>query len=136
MRTIVLLFSLSCWPASVPAASLHKCLGADAVPSYQSLPCADGQRTAWTRDAPPAANPPDASPAPAVRGRTESPRRVAVRAGSPRTLAVRTAGDSSASRCTAARRSADLTRDRLWSRLSFRQRSDLDAKVAQACARR
>jgi len=139
MRTIVLLFSLSCLPASVPAAPLHKCFGADAVPSYQSLPCAPGQRTAWTRAASPVAHPPEALPAaaaPAARLRTASPRTQAIRTGSPRTQAGRQAVDPSASRCTAARRSADLTRDRLWNRLSFRQRSDLDAKVAQACVRR
>ena len=67
MHVIILLLSL----LPMPAASLHKCLGTDGVASYQSLPCAPGQRTAWTRAAPPPAAPvavpaaPRAAPPPA-----------------------------------------------------------------------
>lgn len=129
MRTILLLLLLL--PATVPAASLHKCLGADGVASYQSLPCAAGQRTAWTRDAPPLPAPPPAQ-APPVAAAPPARSRSAPRA----VVVARKAADHSASRCAAARRAADLTRDRLWNRLSFRQRSDLDARVAQACAAR
>lgn len=127
MHAILLLFLLL--PA--PSPRLHKCLGADGVASYQSLPCPPGQRTAWTRDAPPLAQP---APPPTSTRAAPSPARPAraVR----RTAAVRKAADPSAARCAAARRAAAITRDRLWNRLSFRQRSDLDAKVAQACARR
>jgi hypothetical protein len=122
MHAMLLLLSLL--PA--PAPSLHKCLGADGVASYQSLPCAPGQRTAWTRAAPALAVPAPTPAAPPARAA------VATRRGG----AARRAADSSATRCASARRAADLTRDRLWNRLSFRQRSDLDARVAQACARR
>ena len=52
---LVLLVSAAATPA------LHKCIGADGVASYQSLPCTAGQRTAWTRQPEPLA----AAPAPA-----------------------------------------------------------------------
>ena len=127
MHAILLLFLLL--PA--PSPRLHKCLGADGVASYQSLPCAAGQRTAWTRDAPPLPAPPPAQAPPVAAATPARPR------SAPRAVAVaRKAADHAASRCAAARRAADLTRDRLWNRLSFRQRSDLDARVAQACAAR
>lgn len=129
MRAIVLLIFLL--PAAAPAASLHKCVGADGVASYQSLPCAPGHRTVWTREAGPFAEP---APLPAPLSQAAAPARPRL---PPRTQRVaREAPDPSASRCAAARRAADLRRDRLWNRLSFRQRSDLDAKVAQACANR
>lgn len=125
MHLIFLLLSLL--PA--PTASLHKCLGADGVASYQSLPCGPGQRTAWTRAAPT-----PAAPAPVAARIEPPPPRPAV--APMRRSAVRAAADPSAARCASVRRAADLTRDRLWNRLTFRQRSELDAKVAQACARR
>ena len=123
---LVLLVSAAATP------SLHKCIGADGVASYQSLPCTAGQRTAWTRQPEPLA----AAPAPVPLPRVAPPR------GTPRTVAAarapvaRKSADPSATRCANARRAADLTRDRLWNRLTFRQRSDLDAKVALACERR
>ncbi len=116
------------------APALHKCVGADGVASYQSLPCAAGQRTAWTRRPEPmaAAPPPPPPPPPRLAATSTVPRAAAaVRAST-----VRKPADPSATRCATARRAADLTRDRLWNRLTFRQRSDLDAKVAQACAKR
>ena len=127
MHTILLLLSLL---PGASAPTLHKCIGADGVASYQGLPCPDGQRTAWARRPDPPARAaamaePDVSP-PASR-----PRAVIARA-----TAVRRVESPARSRCADARRAADLTRDRLWNRLSFRQRSDLDAKVALACARR
>jgi hypothetical protein len=125
MHAILLLLSLL--PATAP--SLHKCLGADGVASYQSLPCGPGQRTAWTRAAPALA-----APAPAVPAIAAAPARPVVAMA--RSRPARQVADPSSSRCASARRAADLTRDRLWNKLTFRQRSDLDAKVAQACARR
>lgn len=114
-----------------PSPSLYKCLGADGVASYQSLPCSPGQRMAWTRAAPPPVEPARTSAAPRVA--VALPRQAAPpRRSSP----ARKAADPSAARCASARRAAAITRDRLWNRLSFRQRSDLDAKVSQACARR
>jgi len=126
MHVIILLLSL----LPMPAASLHKCLGADGVASYQSLPCAPGQRTAWTRAAPPPAARVAVPAAPRAAPPPARPQGAPVR----RSVA-RQAADPSASRCASVRRAADLTRDRLWNRLSFRQRSDLDARVARACAR-
>lgn len=131
-----ILFLLASLLSPPPSPSLHKCLGSDGVASYQSLPCGDGQRTAWTRAAPaPAAPAPVAAP---PRRAVPPPARQAQAQAqaSRRTGPARKAVDPSAQRCAAARRAADLTRDRLWNRLSFRQRSDLDARVAQACARR
>ena len=127
MHVIFLLLLLLLLPAPARGTSLHKCLGADGVASYQSLPCAPGQRTAWTRVAPPLA-----APAPPRAESLPARQRVATAGRS----VAREAADPSASRCASARRAADLTRDRLWNRLSFRQRSDLDARVSQACARR
>lgn len=126
MHAIYLFFLL----LPVPGPSLYKCLGADGVASYQSLPCAPGQRTAWTRAAPRLDGPP--SPASPRAASPPARQATAVR----RTGVARKSANPSASRCVAARRAAALTRDRLWNRLSFRQRSDLDAKVAQACASR
>lgn len=129
MRAIMLLLFLL--PGAAPAASLHKCVSTDGVASYQSLPCAPGHRTVWTRHAGPDAGPalqPVRPSVAAVPARTRPPL--------PTHRVARNAADPSASRCAAARRAADLTRDRLWNRLSFRQRSDLDAKVVLACATR
>lgn len=111
------------------AAALHKCVGADGVASYQSVPCSEGQRTDWVRAV--TAAPPAQAPAPAARAITAKARavRVATRAPPARRDAAR-------ERCAAARREAEHVRDRLWNRLSFRQRSELDAKVARACAAR
>ena len=122
---LVLLVSVAATP------SLHKCIGADGVASYQSLPCTAGQRTAWTRQPEPLA----AAPAPAPTPRVAPPRGTRTVAAA-RAPAARKSADPSATRCANARRAADLTRDRLWNRLNFRQRSDLDAKVALACGRR
>lgn len=128
---ILLVLLLAAAPTAAP---LYKCIGADGVPSFQSLPCEPGQRTAWTRASPAPASAPSPS-APAAR--TGAPGRAAreVRPATPRQAIVRRPADPVATRCAAARRAADLTRDRLWNRLTFRQRSELDDKVARACAR-
>ena len=126
MHAILLTFFLL--PGSLPA-SLNKCIGADGVASYQSLPCAAGQRTAWSRRSEPPVAAPPVTTAPAAAP-------VQPRAAGAVTRVVRPAGKPTPTRCAAARRAADLTRARLWNRLSFRQRSDLDANVALACAKR
>ncbi len=128
MHAILLTFFLL--PGSLPA-SLNKCIGADGVASYQSLPCAAGQRTAWSRRSEPPVAAPPARPAAAAAAGPPRPR-----AAGAVTRVVRPAGKPTPTRCAAARRAADLTRARLWNRLSFRQRSDLDANVALACAKR
>ncbi|TNJ33917.1 hypothetical protein [Arenimonas terrae] len=113
--------------SAVGADELHKCVDAAGAVSYQSAPCAAGSRTLWVRAVVPEATParPAASAAPTVSPGPARP-------GARRTTAPRR--DPAASRCAAARRSADATRERLWNRLTFRQRSELDAKVARACA--
>ena len=113
----------------VAAATLHKCIGRDGASSYQSAPCETGQRTAWARDI--EADPVRAIPAPPpAAAREPAPRRtVAARSASPRR-------DPAAERCESARREAEHVRDRLWNRLGFRERSELDAKVARACRTR
>lgn len=126
MHIVALLLFLLPGPAP---ATLHKCLGADGVASYQSLPCPAGQRTAWTRRGAPAARPP--APPPVAAEPPPRSRSVAARAPS-----ARPPDDSAARRCVQARRAADITRDRLWNRLSFRERSDLDASVRRACGKR
>jgi hypothetical protein len=129
MRRLLLLLSLLTWlPKPSPAAELHKCLAADGQLSYQSQPCSAGARTLWVRDALPEATPP--RPAARVASRPTPP--------APRAKAVRTratARDPQATRCAQAQRAAELRRDREWNRLDFRQRSELDASVARACAR-
>lgn len=123
MSIVLWLLGLS---GSVCAAELHKCVGADGGASYQSAPCPPSQRTAWVR-----AVVPDAVPArPAATAGSQEPRR----APRLRPAAVRSRKPP-VSRCESARRAADQTRDRLWNRLSFKQRSELDARVARACAR-
>lgn len=129
MHSLLLLIPLLL-PSPAAAGAVHKCLGEDGVPSYQSQPCGPAQRTAWTRAATPGAAAP-------VRVVTAPPPPPPVRAApaAARKVAVRRTQDPVARRCAAARRAADLTRDRLWNRLSFRQRSELDQKVAYACRR-
>lgn len=126
MRLLLLL--LACLPNLSLAAELHKCLGADGQLSYQSEACPAGARTLWVRDALPEASPP--RPAARVAAATTP--------APPRTKTVRTrqpSRDAQATRCAKARRAAELKRDREWNRLDFRQRSELDASVARACAR-
>lgn len=129
-RTWMFLLLLPGWPGAAAADELHKCLAADGAVSYQSAPCAGGARTLWTRTV--AAEPAPARPTArvSVDDGKAAPVRRPVKASAP--AAPRR--DAAAARCASARRSADATRDRLWNRLSFRQRSELDAKVAQACS--
>jgi hypothetical protein len=111
------------------ADELHKCAAADGAVSYQSAPCAATARTLWVRRVAPETTPvrPTAQVAAGVDDQPGA-RKIPAR--------VRTASrrDAKAERCAAARRSADVTRDKLWNRLTFKQRSDLDARVARACA--
>ena len=121
------LLLLSCLPGLAGAAELHKCLSAEGRPSYQSSPCAPGTRTLWVRDATPETIPPNPAKGVPVAEDTVT-RPVTAR---PRTVRR----DAGAARCASARRFADARRDRDWSRLDFRQRSELDAAVARACRR-
>ena len=116
-----------CLPGLAAAGELHKCQSAEGQLSYQSAPCAPGARTLWVRDALPETVP----PSPVTRVAAAEP--AAPRAAVARSRAVRR--DPRESRCAAARRSADARRDRDWNRLGFRERSELDAAVARACAR-
>lgn len=121
--------------AAPPAAELRKCVGATGAVSYQTIPCAEDARQAWVQpikrgSAPPppgpeASDPRQARPAPRVAAK-------AARPGAPRRAS---AADIRRQRCEKARREADELRDRLWNKLDFQQRSDLDAKVARACSR-
>lgn len=122
MRIALLLFA-GLVPAA-DAAILHKCVDAGGQASYQSQPCGAAQRTEWVREAPP-----EPARAP-VTVSVPTPVRV--------TPAVRvrgTGGPSPPSACERARRAAQARFDREWNRLSFRQRSELDATVARACSR-
>jgi hypothetical protein len=126
-RALPLFLMLCMGSSAVCADELHKCVDAAGAVSYQSAPCAADARTLWVRTVAPEASParPAAGTPPAAASGPASPR--VRRTASPQR-------DAAASRCAAARRSADATRDRLWNRLTFRQRSELDAKVARACA--
>ena len=125
MTRLLLLFLL---PNLCVAAELHKCLDAEGQLSYQSEACPAGARTLWVRDALPEASPPRPAAQVATRATSSPPRTKALRVRQP-------ARDPQATRCTRARQAADLKRDREWNRLDFRQRSELDASVARACAR-
>lgn len=126
MNPLPLILVLAVLPP--PANVLRKCVAADGAVSYQALPCAEGSEQRWVQPVKP-------DPAP-VRGAAPA----AERAGTPRPRAFvadapRPRRDPRKQRCEAARREADEERDRLWNRLTFDQRSALDARVARACAR-
>lgn len=126
MNPLPLILMLAVLPP--PASVLRKCVAADGAVSYQALPCAEGSDQRWAQPVKP--DPVPAPRAAAPPARTSAPRIRASGADPPRPRR-----DPRRERCEAARRSADEQRDRLWNRLSFDQRSELDAKVARACAR-
>lgn len=110
-----------------PGPQLRKCVAPGGVVSYQDQPCAPGASEAWSqpvKSLPPPA--PVAAPGPA-------PRPPAGRAPVAARPTVRT--DPRRARCEQARREASEQRDRLWNKLSFAERSELDARVARACSR-
>lgn len=119
--------------AAGPTAELRKCVTASGAVSYQSLPCAEGSRQAWVQpvkaEAEPRPLPRPAQAAPQSRER----RKPAPAVGKSRPRGG--AAQARRQRCEKAREQADELRDRLWNKLDFQQRSELDAKVARACAR-
>jgi hypothetical protein len=128
MPRVLFLIAL-CLPSALPAASLYKCVAPGGAPAFQSQPCPAGHATAWVRELPASPPLPPSPPSAAAPARAAAPVRSNQRAArAPRR-------DPVAVRCEAARRRAAEQRDRLWNRLSFRQRSQLDADVARACAR-
>lgn len=138
------IFLLAVLPvAGVRATQVHKCVAASGAVSYQSDACGEGQRTLWVRglDALAPLTPASALPRDGAAAATgPASRRTAPARPSPptRTATARRANPAhvnAAKRCEAARRAADETRHRQWSRLSFRERSALDARVARACRR-
>jgi hypothetical protein len=126
-------------PASAPA--IHRCVGVGGDISYQSAPCAAGARQDWVRPLPPPAPTPLSERS--VSSRRNAPASVAatpaVRRGTPARSGTRARAPSSRARapspCERARRAADAIREQQWNRLGFRERSELDAGVARACAR-
>ncbi|KFN43248.1 hypothetical protein N790_11090 [Arenimonas malthae CC-JY-1] len=126
MNPLTLILVLAVLPP--PANVLRKCVAADGAVSYQALPCAEGSQQRWAQPVKPDPAPvPRAAPA-AERAGTARPRASVADPPRPRR-------DPRRERCEAARRDADEQRDRLWNRLTFDQRSALDAKVARACSR-
>lgn len=134
MIRLLLLLSC-CLPGLSAAAKLHKCLDADGQPSYQSEACPPGTRTLWVRAALPEALPPRPAAQVATRTTTTPARTTPAPARAKVVRARQPSRDPQATRCAKARRAAELKRDREWNRLDFRQRSELDASVARACAR-
>lgn len=118
--------------AAAPTAELRKCVAPGGAVSYQGKPCAEGSREAWVQ-------PVKADPAPPLEARAarrdalDAPRRAprAARAAPKR----ETARELRRKRCEKARAEADAKRDKLWNKLDFKARSELDASVARACAR-
>ncbi len=128
-RGLLLLLLMWARPDAAAADELHKCVDAVGTVSYQSAPCAAAARTLWVRTVAP--DPVPARPTARVAMRQdETPARRS--ATTPARAAPRR--DAQAARCESARRSADARRDKDWNRLTFRQRSELDAQVARACA--
>ncbi|PRH82891.1 hypothetical protein [Arenimonas caeni] len=128
-RTLLLVAALTLAGATGPGPHLRKCVSPAGAVSYQDQPCAPGADEAWVQPVkalPPPAPVAAAAPAPAVAG--------PVRAGS-RAQAPPARPDPRRARCDRARREADELRDRQWNRLGFKERSELDARVARACAR-
>lgn len=128
----LVLFPALLLAAASPTAELRKCVAPGGAVSYQGKPCAEGSREAWVQ--PVKADP---VPAPAVRAQAAKPPRASRPA--PRLLRTpprrETARDRRRKRCEKARAEADAKRDRLWNKLDFKARSELDASVARACAR-
>jgi len=105
---------------------VRRCVGADGAVSWQSAACDDGAREVAVRVVV------AATATPAMASEPRAMRTAPVRRG----VAIRRpATDAARARCAAARREADARRERDWNRLGFRERSQLDAGVARACAR-
>ncbi|MBW8311516.1 MAG: hypothetical protein K0M64_05715 [Rhizobium sp.] len=126
MNPIPLILVLAVLPP--PANLLRKCVAADGAVSYQALPCAEGSEQRWAQPVKP-------DPVSAPRAAAPAERTAASRTRAGVADPARPRRDPRRERCEAARRDADEQRDRLWNRLTFDQRSALDAKVARACAR-
>ncbi|GGA66310.1 hypothetical protein GCM10011521_00500 [Arenimonas soli] len=133
----VILFPALLLSAAGPTAELRKCVAASGAVSYQTLPCADGSHQAWVQPVKAESAPrPRTASAPPAAGpdRGQARRRPSPAAGKARAHGAGTA-QARRLRCEKARRQADDLRDRLWNKLDFQQRSELDARVARACAR-
>jgi hypothetical protein len=129
----ILLLAAAHLAAPASANALYKCLARNGEASYQSQACADGQRTVWVRELAPLA--PAAAVPVTISAPEPSVRRITPPAAARRATKSSGHAGAAATRCAAARQSAARQRDRLWNRLSFKQRSELDARVALACAR-
>jgi|GEM_PF-3265050 len=126
-RILLIVSVLAVAGTAGPGPQLRKCVAPGGAVSYQDQPCAPGAEEAW-------AQPVKALPAPApVAAPGPAPQPPASRAPVAARPAVRT--DPRRARCEQARREANEQRDRLWNKLSFAERSELDARVARACAR-
>lgn len=126
-RILLIVSALAVAGTAGPGPQLRKCVAPGGAVSYQDQPCAPGASEAWAQPVkplPPSA--PVAAPGPA-------PRPAVVRSAAPARVQAR--ADPRRARCEQARREADELRDRLWNKLSFAERSELDARVARACAR-
>lgn len=130
----ILLFPALLVSAASPTAELRKCVAPSGAISYQSLPCAEDSHQAWVQPVKAEAEPPPRAATPPEPARNQARRKPSPAAGKAR---PRGGGAAQARRlrCDKARQEADALRDRLWNKLDFQQRSELDAKVARACAR-
>lgn len=127
-RILLIVSVLAVAGTAGPGPQLRKCVAPGGAVSYQDQPCAPGADEAWAQ--PVKSLPP---PAPVAAGRVD-PRPASPRAA-PALRPPAARPDPRRSRCDQARREADELRDRRWNKLSFAERSELDARVARACAR-
>lgn len=122
---LVLLMAIAEPPATMV---LRKCVAPGGATRYQTAPCGEGDTEAWSQPVQP--EPPRPAARPSGQAAPTRPATArAPRAASPRA----SAREARRQRCERARREADEQRDRFWNRLTFDQRSALDAKVARAC---
>lgn len=133
IQSVLLLPALLVSAAS-PSTELRKCVAASGAVSYQTLPCAEGSHQAWAQPVKAEAEPPPRAATPPEPARKQARRKPLPAAGKARPRAGG-AAQARRLRCDKARKEADELRDRLWNKLDFQQRSELDAKVARACAR-
>ena len=125
MAPILLILALAATPAG--AAVLHKCVDAQGVASYQSLPCGPGQAQAWSRPVPPE----PARPAPAPPPTPARPMRV-VGAGGSRVLPP-TRRDAGQAACRSAREADARYRQRPLSEIRFAELRRLGDAIHRAC---
>lgn len=139
MRTECLLTAmmLLAWASAdqlkaVAPPTLFKCVSGRGEVSFQSAPCANGARMAWSRSIVPEPAPPPHAAAKSVGARSRS------QSSSPsgRVRGGESSRSTVPSACDAAKAHRADVRDRQWRTIRFDQLRSLDDDVARACQHR